>query len=249
MEFRGLPAPRADYYRLPQRPGPTPTLAFTMKRILLYGATGRTGELIAQLALQQGYAVTALMRNPTKLTVQSEHLTVIEGQPTSLADVRQAMCGCHAVISALSALSESESFSRQKITPPHTLATAMRHTITAMHEHGLRRIVTLSSIGVGDSWPYAPWYMRLIIKLTNFKLVFADHQQQETLLRQSKLDWIIARPVALNNKVPLGELRVSYEQTPASFALSRRQLARFMVDCLANNDFVHKAPLLSEQKA
>jgi len=220
-----------------------------MKRILLYGATGRTGELILQRALQQGYAVTALVRNPAKLTVQSEHLTVVEGQPTNLADVRQAMRGCHAVISALSALSESESFSRKKITPPHTLATTMRHTLTAMHEHGLRRIITLSSIGVGDSWPYAPWYMHLIIRLTNFKLVFADHQQQEALLQQSTLDWTIARPVALNNNAHLGELRVSYQQTPTPFALSRRQLARFLVDCLANNDFVHKAPLLSEKNA
>lgn len=220
-----------------------------MKRILLYGATGRTGELIVRYALQQGYAVTALVRNLDKLAMKAEHLTVIEGSPTDLGAVRQAMRGCDAVISALSALSESDSFSRKKIAPPHTLATTMRHTLTAMHEHGLRRIVTLSSIGVGDSWPYAPWYMRLIIKLTNFKLVFADHKQQEALLRQSGLDWTIARPVALNNKEHLGELRVSYQQTPAPFALSRHQLARFMVDCLANKDFVHKAPLLSEKKA
>ncbi|AMR28023.1 epimerase [Hymenobacter psoromatis] len=219
-----------------------------MKRILLYGATGRTGELLVAYALQQGYAVTALVRSPEKLTQKSDHLTVIRGLPTNLADVRQAMQGCDAVISALSALSDSEAVSFKKITPRHTLETTMRNTITAMGEQGIRRIVTLSSIGVGDSWPYAPWYMRLAIRLTNFKLTFADHDAQEALLRQSDLDWTIARPVALNNHKTTGQLVVKYDKTPSPFAISRQRLAQFMVDCLEGDEFLRKAPLLAEKK-
>ncbi len=220
-----------------------------MKRILLYGATGRTGGLVLNYALQQGYAVTALVRNPTKLTVQSDKLTVIRGLPTSLDDVRKAMRGCDMVISTLSALSDSEAFSLKKIPAPHTLETAMRNTITGMNELGLKRIVTLSSIGAGDSRPHAPWYMRLMIKLTNFKITFADHNAQESLLMKSGLDWVIARPVALNNNEVPKELRVSYGKTPSPFSISRKQLALFMVDCLATDEFVHKAPLLSEKTA
>jgi putative NADH-flavin reductase len=218
-----------------------------MKRILLYGATGRTGRLIAEYALQQGYALTVLVRHPEQLTVASPHITVIQGSPTNLAAVRRAMAGCEAVLSALSALSEAESFSRKKLVPPHTLATTMRHTIQVMGEQGVRRIVTLSSIGAGDSWPYAPWYMRLMIRLTNFKLVFADHNQQETLLRQSNLEWVIVRPVALNNRAPRQELVVCYKQTPSPFALSRQQLAKFMVEALVSNTFLQKALLLAEK--
>ncbi|OUJ67858.1 NAD(P)-dependent oxidoreductase [Hymenobacter crusticola] len=218
-----------------------------MPRILLYGATGRTGGLLLDYALAQGYAVTALVRNPANLTRHVPQLTVVAGSPTNLADVRRAMTGCHAVISALSALSEAESFSRKKITPPHTLETTMRNTLTSMAEQGVKRIVTLSSIGVGDSWPYAPWYMRLLIKLTNFKWVFADHRAQEELLRQSGLEWVIARPVALTNHDQLGQLVVRYQQTPAPFAISRRQLARFMVDSLQHDEYIHKAPLLAEK--
>ncbi|TGD77835.1 NAD(P)-dependent oxidoreductase [Hymenobacter wooponensis] len=218
-----------------------------MKRILVYGATGRTGGLVVAYALQQGYAVTALVRNPAKISLASPYLTVVRGQPTNLADIRRAMQGCDFVISTLSALSEAESFSLKKITPPHTLETSMGYTIQAMRELGLQRIVTLSSIGVGDSWPYAPWYMRLMIRLTNFKLVFADHDRQETLLRQSGLEWVIARPVALNNREQIGQLIVRYQQTPSPFAISRQQLARFMVDCLQGDDFLHKAPLLAEK--
>lgn len=219
-----------------------------MERILLYGATGRTGELLVAYALKKGYAVTALVRNPAKLTLTSEYLTVVHGLPTNLADVRQAMQGCEAVISTLSALNEAEAFSFKKMTPLHTMETAMRNTVTCMDELGIKRVVTLSSIGVGDSWSYAPWYMRLAIRLTNFKLTFADHAAQESLLRQSDLEWTIARPVALNNNDTTGQLVVSYARTPSPFTMSRRQLAQFMVDCLASNDFLRKAPILSEKK-
>ena len=39
-----------------------------------------------------------------------------------------------------------------------------------------------------------------MIRLTNFKLTFADHAAQEALLRQSDLEWTLARPVALNDQ-------------------------------------------------
>lgn len=218
-----------------------------MKRILLYGATGRTGGLILTYALEKGYAVTALVRSPDKLLVKSEHLTVVKGLPNNLADVRRTMQDCDAVISALAALSEPEILSLKKIPAPHILETTMHHTIAVMGELGIRRIVTLSSIGASESRPYAPWYMRLMIKLTNFKIVFADHAAQEALLRKSNLDWTIARPVALNNSEELGQLVVGYDSTPSPFKMSRWQLAKFMVDCLESPDFIHKAPLLSEK--
>jgi uncharacterized protein YbjT (DUF2867 family) len=218
-----------------------------MQCILLYGATGRTGGLILDYALQQGYAVTALVRSPEKLTVHADHLTVIQGQPTNLADVRRAMQGCDAVISALAALNESEILSFKKLPARHILETTMRHTIAVMGELGLTRIVSLSSIGASESRPLAPWYMRLMIRLTNFKLVFADHAGQEALLRQSNLDWTLVRPVALNNNAEIGQLVVGYDATPSPFKMSRRQLAKFMVDCLQSRDFIRKAPLLSEK--
>ena len=217
-----------------------------MKKLLLFGATGRTGGIVTQYALAKGYTVTALVRNPGKLTVKHDRLSVVQGLPTRFDDVRQAMVGCDAVISTLSALSMQEILSFRRIESPHTIEKSMQNAMTAMKECGVKRIVTLSSIGVGDSYPYAPWFMRLIIKITNFKIVFADHHRQESLLMGSNLDWTIARPVALNNNNEAKALRVTYHQTPSPFAIGRKQLARFMVDCLDDDEYVRKAPILSE---
>lgn len=213
-----------------------------MKRILLFGATGRTGQLLLNYALEKGYAVTALVRNPEKIQVRSPHLTVIKGLPTDEGDVRKAITGCDVVISTLSALADKDSMSFKKIIPPHTLERSIQHVIAS----GKRRIITLSSIGAGDSYPLAPWYMRLFIRISNFKIVFADHNRQESLLMQSGMDWTIARPVALNNDMEIKKLVISYGQRPAPFKMSRRQLAQFMVDCIDDKNMIGKAPILSE---
>jgi len=65
---------------------------------------------------------------------------------------------------------------------------------------------------VGDSYAYAPWFMRLGIRLTNLKISFADPNAQEALLRQSDIDWIKARPVGLNNKEDLKKLNTEIKK-------------------------------------
>lgn len=215
-------------------------------RILLLGATGRTGSLAVQYALDRGYSVTALVRNPDRINIQSDRLTVIKGLPTEIKDVRQAMKNCDCVISLLSALSEKESMSFRKIIPPHTLETSIRNIVICMEEIGIQRILSLSSIGVGDSFRYAPWYMKLFIRISNFKIVFADHHKQEQLLKKSDLDWTIVRPVALNNNEESGTLIIQYDRTPKPFTMSRKQLAKFMIDNIPTTEFIRKAPILSE---
>lgn len=217
------------------------------KRILILGATGRTGQLAVNYALEKGFAVTALVRNPAKLTISSDKLTVVKGSPTNINDVRIAMKGCHYVISLLSALSEKESFSFKKIAAPHTLKRTMQNVIAVMKENNIRKVMTLSSIGAGDSYRYAPWFMKLMIKITNFKVVFADHNAQEQLLMQSGLDWTIARPVGLNNEDAKANLVVSYGKTPKPFKMSRMQLAQFFINQIDKVDYIHKVPILSEK--
>jgi hypothetical protein len=49
------------------------------KRLLIVGATGGTGRQLVAQALERGYTVTALVRNPAKLKLEHSQLTVIQG--------------------------------------------------------------------------------------------------------------------------------------------------------------------------
>jgi putative NADH-flavin reductase len=218
-----------------------------MKRILLFGATGGTGQCILTYALEQGYAVTALVRNPAKLTLRSPKMSIIEGTPTDPGDVDKAMANCDIVISALSPLEKGAVFTFKKLHAPHTLETSIRNAITSMNKAGKKRIIVVSAIGAGDSYRYAPWYVRLLIRYTNYKIIYDGHNGQEALLMRSDLDWTIARPAGLTDDTDLKKLVISYNKTLSPFTISRKLLAKYIVDSIEDDDAIKKAPMLSER--
>lgn len=46
-------------------------------RITVFGATGGTGKQLVERALASGYAVVVYARNPSKLNIENEHLTIL----------------------------------------------------------------------------------------------------------------------------------------------------------------------------
>lgn len=218
-----------------------------MKHILLFGATGRTGRQVLKYALDKGYRVTALVRNPEKITEKSDGLTVIKELPTDIDDVRKAILKCDRVISTLNPISEKDLITLKKIQTPRILEKSIRNAIECMGEYRIKKIAVVSSIGTGETYPLAPWFMRLLGKITNFRNSFDDHNEQESQLMNSDLDWVITRPVSLNNNEELQNLVINYDKKPSPFKISRRQLAKFLVDCLETEEFFKKALILSEK--
>jgi nucleoside-diphosphate-sugar epimerase len=218
-----------------------------MNKVLILGATGRTGKHAINFALAKGYHVVALVRDPAKIRVASANLTVVIGLPTNLDDVRQAMKGCDAVLSLLAPLPHGAALSIRKIDRPRIMERSISNVLEVMQEYGIKRIMILSTAGAGDSWKYNPWYVKLLARLTNFKVIFADHNAQERLIQASGTDWTIARPVGLNEKDITGILAVTYNHTPKPFQMSRKLLAKFFIDNLYSGAYLRQSPMLSER--
>ena len=60
-------------------------------KLAVFGATGRTGRQLVEQALQAGHEVVALVRTPSRLTIQNPKLTVIQGHAMNPADVDKAV--------------------------------------------------------------------------------------------------------------------------------------------------------------
>lgn len=71
-----------------------------MKKILLIGASGFVGSALLNEAINRGYSVTAVVRNPEKITLKSENLTVVKADVTSSETVAGLANGFDTVISA-----------------------------------------------------------------------------------------------------------------------------------------------------
>jgi hypothetical protein len=125
---------------------------------------------------------------------------------------------------------------------------SISNTINAMRARGIRRIVVVSALGVGDSFPYAPFITRLLSRRTNLRLGYADHEAQEEVLRKSELDWTCVRPAILTNGTSLKSLVVSYEGRPKpALTITRALVARFLVEILDKPEFFRKMPVVSER--
>ena len=69
-----------------------------MKKITVFGATGGTGKQFVEQALASRNEVVAYVRNPSKLGIVDEHLSIVQGELTDVALIERAITGADAVI-------------------------------------------------------------------------------------------------------------------------------------------------------
>lgn len=69
-------------------------------KVALIGASGFVGSAILNEALNRGHQVTAIVRNPEKITAHHEHLTIVKADVLDPSQVTDAVSGADAVISA-----------------------------------------------------------------------------------------------------------------------------------------------------
>ncbi|MGB3468060.1 MAG: NAD(P)-binding oxidoreductase [Cyclobacteriaceae bacterium] len=204
-----------------------------LEKILLLGATGRTGRFIPDLAIDKGYEVNCLVRNPDKVKKQPG-MTVFTGDVKSLADLRNASEGCQAIINLLNISRKSDFPWSPLRTPPDFLSEVMTKTILVAKEKAIDRIVSCSAWGVADSESEIPFWFRWLINVSNIKAAYKEHQAQEALIRRSGLCWTIIRPTGLTNGRKKQQILESFGGNPnPNLMISRVSVAEYMINCLA----------------
>src|SRR5438067_242548 len=108
-------------------------------KVLIIGATGKTGSILTERALAAGHDVTALVRDPSKLGDARVHAEI--GDATKADDVERAVRGKDVVVAILSPKNAKDT----------VRSSAARVVVDAMKKHGVARLVWVSAMGVGDS--------------------------------------------------------------------------------------------------
>jgi putative NADH-flavin reductase len=206
--------------------------------LLVFGATGGTGRQLVAQALTQGHTVTAFARTPAKLAIEHAHLRVVPGDVLDAAAVQAAMAGHDAVLSALGAPAGNKA-------PVRSAGT--RHILQAMEQAGVRRFVCLTTLGMGDSRPALPLAYKYLIVPLFLRRAFADSELQEAHIRQSTVEWTIARPATLTNGPRTGHYRHGFPATEPGLKIkiSRADVADFMLRQLQEPTYLRRAASLS----
>jgi uncharacterized protein YbjT (DUF2867 family) len=203
-------------------------------RVLIVGATGRTGSELVKQAVSAGHEVTALCRDPAKLGgLAGPSVRAAQGDVKDTASLAAAVSGQDAVLYAVGS---------NKSSPPGIRAEGVRNLVAAMQQNGVRRLVVLSAFGAGDSKGQGGFvYSKIIAKLF-MKAILADQDEMEAEVLKSGLDWTLVRPTRLTDGPAVGTWDVIFEGGKASSKISRADTAAFMLGQLADPTYVGKAP-------
>lgn len=202
-------------------------------QIALFGATGGTGRQVLDQALAQGYRIRALVRDPTKLA-ERDGLTLIQGDVLEQSAVDRCIAGSDAVICVLGSHGGGE--------PVEDRGTD--RILAAMRTHGQRRLIAVTSMGVGDSIDQVAAFFRAIMKLT-LKRVMEAKERQEQAIMASDLDWTIVRPGGLTDGPRTGSYRSGLDKSIKATRVSRADVADFILRELKAGDFIRHTPAVS----
>jgi putative NADH-flavin reductase len=201
-------------------------------KVLVIGAGAGTGRLIVEQAVARGHEVTAFVRNPRHNDRAA--VRVVVGDARDGKAISAAVAGQDAVFNTIGTQTP---WARTGLEP-----VAGRAINKAMREHGVRRLIVATTMGVGDSSKHAHFYFRYIFAPTFLRGAVKDKDQMECELALTNIDWVVVRPAVLTNGHPTGQVRVLTRQTGGKArSIARADTAAFMLDQLASQKYLRQA--------
>lgn len=178
-------------------------------RLTVFGATGGVGGEIVRQALAAGHEVTAVVRDPSRLSARGEGLEVFRADLTDPEALRPAVAGRDAVLSGLGPHRKADAGVAARLT---------RSVLRAMEAEGVRRLVVVSASPVGPPPEPQPVVDRIVGALISkiLKPVYDDLRAMEADLASSGTDWTSVRPPRLQDKPVTGVYRQVVGGTPPS---------------------------------
>ena len=207
-------------------------------RVLIVGASKGIGLETVRQALDAGHHVRALARSAAAIAVSNPSLEKVPGDALKPEDVEAALVEVDVVIQTLG-VGLGDLFR-----PVHLFSDATRLLIATMRSQGVKRLICVTGFGAGDSRASISCLQRLPFRIV-FGRAYADKSLQEKLIKESELDWTIARPGVLTSGPRTGRYRVLADASQwRNGFISRTDVAEFLVRQIGDQTYIRKTPVL-----
>jgi len=207
-------------------------------KFAVFGATGQTGMQLVAQALEAGHQVTALVRNPAKMTVENENLTMETIDIFDKETFSSKLTGVDVVFSCLGFAPDKAGVTG------YTKVT--KEIIEAMRSNELKRLIVCHSWYTDEaSRGEAPWYIRWTL-LPMIKSTLNNMRETEVWLdaEAKDIDYTVVRPPGLaNSAMAKGEHKSTvdgFHVAGASARTPRANVAKFMMECIDKEELKGK---------
>src|SRR5262249_12109752 len=162
------------------------------------------------------------------------------GDALEMATMKRALTGIDVVIQSLGVSVGPEVI----LKPTRFFSKATRVLVTAMEEAQVKRLICVTGFGAGDSRGHGGVFFNLAFQLLLGRL-YDDKDVQERIVRRSKLDWVIVRPVILTDGPKTNAYRALVDPRDWTCGfISRADVADFLIRQIDDHAFLHKTPVL-----
>lgn len=207
-------------------------------RVLIIGASKGIGLETTRQALDAGHDVRALARSANAIAISHSSLEKMPGDALKTEDVEAALAGVDVVIQTLGVgLGDL-------LHPVHLFSDATRVLVAAMRKQGVKRLISVTGFGAGDSGASISYLQRLPFQIV-FGRAYDDKTLQEKFIKESQLEWTIVRPGVLTNGPRAGRYRVLSKPSQwRNGIISRADVAAFLVQQILDQAYVRQTPVL-----
>jgi len=211
-------------------------------KLVIFGATGFSGQAIMKLALSKGIQVTVLVRNKSAISIQNENLTVIQGNVLDSNDVKKALEHQDAVIQCLGVGGKGNG------KPTTFISDATKVIVEEMEKQQIKRLIAMSNVGAGNSLAFQPWFFTKIILpyfMKWLKVIIDDKNRMEPIMMNSELDWTIVRCPNIVEKTPKGNVHATLDGKGLKLSVTLDDMAEFVIHQLSDSAYSTQAPSIS----
>jgi putative NADH-flavin reductase len=189
--------------------------------VLIIGASRGIGLETVKAALEAGHSVRAMARSARRIPIDHPKLEKI-------AESLGVSAGPEIIFG-----------------PTRIFSKATRVLVTAMEEAHVSRLICVTGFGAGDSRGHGGFLYTVAFHLLLAR-VYDDKDVQEWIIRRSKLDWVIVRPVILTDGPKTNAYRALVDPRDWTCGfISRADVADFLVKQIEDDAFLRKTPVLT----
>ena len=211
-------------------------------KVTIFGATGFSGQAILADSIKQGHEVTILVRDASKVQIKHQNLTIVEGNVLNPQTVASVLHHQEAVIQCLGVSGKGDG------KPTTFISDATKIIVDEMQNQKIKRLITMSNVGAGNSIAFQPWFFTKIILpyfMKWLKVIIEDKNRMEPIIMNSNLDWTIVRCPNIVDKPAKGRCNATLDGKGLKLSITLSDLSKFMVDQLKQTVFIKQAPSVS----
>ncbi|UOE94627.1 NAD(P)H-binding protein [Alkalihalobacillus sp. LMS39] len=206
------------------------------KCVAIIGGNGKVGKYLVEQAIEKGYRVRILSRNPKQKHVNDESVTVIKGDARNYEAIAQLLRGSDVVINTIGQPKGERSI----------FAEVTSQILIAMKQENVNRYITVA----GGSLTLEGDKKTLINRIgaTLFKLLFAkmikDKEKEVELLKESDIDWTVVRLPFIVDQQEVKVIKEDLFNMPGT-KMTSRNVATFLLRQIDNKTYIRKHPFVS----